>query len=143
MVQSILKHLVTFAQQAGEDPGIGHVPAGVEQGTRPSGKFCESLFQLMMRRTVTTDKVRSPTAHAIASSGLLETSNNPGMSRQAQIVIATKVEIVPALQSHNWALSGIQGQALTIKPLLLALCKARAQPLFEAHHVTNQADAAS
>jgi hypothetical protein len=143
VIQSILKDIITGLQQAGQSARIGCVARGEKQGARPASHFSQRFLQLMVRAAMAADQVRGSTANTVLAGRPLETFHQARVSRQAKIVIATKVEIVPTLHSHNWALSGIQGQALTIKPLLLALCKARAQPLFEAHHVTNQTDAAS
>ena len=72
------------------------------------------------------DQVRGAAADAVLGSGASKSFYNARMSSQAQVVVATKIQIVEPVHAHPWTLRGLQRQALPVEVLFAAMRESRA-----------------
>ena len=101
MVEAILKYLVPALQQAGENAGIGHIATGKQQGPRPAGKLRQCVLQLLVQRAVAANQVRGAAADPVVAGGPPERRNHPGMGREAEIIVAAEIQVLPAVQLYQ------------------------------------------
>ena len=134
MVKAVLEHTVAALQQRGEDAGIGHVAAGIHQRARPAGEICERLFQLLVRRTVTTDQMGRAAANPVLLRRVAKSFYHTRMRRQSQIIIAAKIQVLAIADAHPRALRGIQRDALPVQAGLAAPRQHRAEAIGKDSH---------
>jgi hypothetical protein len=78
--------------------------------------------------------MRGSTAHAVVIGGTAKPRNNSGVSRQAKVVIAAKIEVLATGHVNHRALGRLQGQPVTKETVPAAVFQGRAQALGENTH---------
>jgi hypothetical protein len=134
MIKAILQHMVTRLQQAAQNACVGHVPTRKKQGSWTTGKFRQGLFELLVHSTVAAYQMRRARTNAVLRGCPLECSYDPGMGRQAKIIVAAKIEVLAVVQPYHRSLRRLQAQSAAVQVLSLALGQSGAEAFSKKAH---------
>ncbi len=95
VVQAVLADLVPAPRQGGDDPQVGHVTGGEEQGPRSPGEVRQFFLQGLVRGAVAGDQVGRAAADAVGIRAPFEGGDYLRMVGQAQVVVAAEGEQAP------------------------------------------------
>ena len=131
MVEPVLEHGVTAAEQRRADTEVGHVAGGEQQRALAAGERGQFLLECVVRFAVAVDEMGGAAAGAPLAGAVRHGLGQARVGGEAEVVVGAEAEDGVPVDDHFRALGGLGDAAGAVEALGLALVQRRAHALTE------------